>query len=586
MSEKDDARPSGKGWCVFLVLLALAALGFVATLTLWPELVSLGSRGIVDQVTIKPQEAVTAGAEWRVVSQWQGAGEMRETENLYLVEFKAIPGWEAPAPVVLGKDQAAGGVEGVYLPVRYSEETILTCCGSSTLAGRLAPELARQYLKHLGADEVRIVPGVVAGDVSVQGIFYATREIRTVEITGSGSPAGFMALKDGNCDVTMASHRLASVDARSFGKGAITEESENRIGMDAVAVVVNRDNPVKSLSMEDVGRIFAGEVTNWDQVGGPSAPIKLFALNEDFGTRRFFESVFLGRRQLSPEARQVDDHAMLSEQVAQDLWGIGFCSITLAGKCREMAITTGPDSEAILPTSEAIRSLTYPASRSVYLYFRADSENVYARDFVRSCITDAGQAVVEKYGFVNLAALSGAPAGDTHVSATAQAGSSVPSIFRAGAPSVLTAPAITGPLPSLVQLDGEAVSEEMRKAVLQEYLDGIYGAEHLPYVFRFQPSSLELDRQALQDVERVVALMKRPGNAAKAVILVGFSDSVGAYESNLAVSRRRAEAVAEQLQARGVRNVIVLGAGEESAVEPNESRVGRERNRRVEIWLK
>jgi phosphate transport system substrate-binding protein len=487
---------------------------------------------------------------------------------------------------VLGKERTPGGVEGVYIPVRYAEETILSCCGSSTLSGRLAPELARQYLTHLGADEVRIVPGVVAGAVSVQGIFYSTREIRTIEISGSGSPAGFMALKDGNCDVAMASHRLAPVDARSFGKGAITAESENRLGMDAVAVVVHRDNPVKSLSVEDVGRIFAGEVTNWEQVGGPPEAIRLYALDEDFGTRRFFESVFLGRREMSPAARMVGDHAMLSEQLSQDLWGIGFCSITLAGKCREMALRTAPDSEAVLPTSEAIRSLTYPASRSVYLYFRADSENVYARDFVRLCLSAAGQAVVEKFGFVNLAGLSGAPASEAHVSAAAQAGPAVPSIFRAGAPSVLKAPAITGPLPPLVQVDGEAVTEETRKSVLQEYLDGIYGAEHLPYVFRFQPSSLELDRQALQDAERVTALMKRPENAAKAVILVGFSDSVGAYESNLAVSRRRAEAVAEKLQARGVRNVIVLAAGEESAVEPNESRVGRERNRRVEIWLK
>ena len=584
MSEKDDARSSGKGWCVLLVFLALVAIGCAAALALWPDLISLGSRSIVDRVVIKPQEAVNAGAQWRVVSQWQGSGEMRETENIYLVEFMDVPGWQAPAPVVLAKGRTRGDVEGVYLPARYSEETILSCCGSSTLSGRLAPELARLYLQHLGADEVRVVPGAVADDVTVQGIFYATREIRAIEIRGQGTPAGFMALKDGGCDVAMATHRLSPVDARSFGEGVLTEESENRIGMDAVSVVVHRDNPVKSLSVEEVGKIFSGEITNWEQVGGPSAPIKVFALNEDFGTRRFFESVFLGRRELVPTARVVDVHALLSEQVAQEVWGIGFCSITLAGRCREMAVRSEADSEGVLPTAEAIRSLTYPASRSIYVYYRADSKNVYARDFVRLSLADAGQAVVEKYGFVNLGSIVGSASADVHVSQTGQ--SSAPSIFRPGAPSVLKAPAISGPLPPLVQIDGEVVTEETRKSVLQEYLDAIYGAEHMPYVFRFQPSSLELDRQAVQDVDRVAALMTKPANAAKAVILVGFSDSVGAYESNLAVARKRAEAVAESLQKKGVRNVIVLAAGEEAAVEPNESRIGRERNRRVEIWLK
>ena len=108
----------------------------------------------------------------------------------------------------------------------------------------------------------------------------------------------------------------------------------------------------------------------------------------------------------------------------------------------------------------------------------------------------------------------------------------------------------------------------------------------LPFVFRFQSSSLEPDQQAMQDVGRVAAMMKEPSNASKAVILVGFSDSVGDYGSNLAAARKRAEAVAHKLQAAGLRNVTVLAAGEEEAVEPNESRIGRDRNRRVEIWLK
>lgn len=585
MSEVGEARSAGKAWCVILVLVALAGVGIAAALALWPGLLPFGSGGIVGQVSIGPQEAVSAGGKWRLVSQWQDAGAMGETENIYLVEFKAVPGWEAPAPVMLKKGETRARVEGVYIPARYSERTILTCAGASTLAGRLMPELAALFMRNLGADEVRVVPGAGTDEFSVQGIFYATKEIRKIEIQGRGTPFGFMALKDGLCDVAMSVHRLSQADVRSMGENVITRDSENRLGMDAVSVVVHRDNPVKTLTVEQVGKIFAGEITNWDQVGGPSAKINVFALKDSFSTRGFFRGVFMGSREFSPETREVDSHALLPELVSKDLWGIGFCSITLAGPCREMPIRVNADSEAVLPTPDAIRSLAYPASRSVYLYVRADSDNVHAREFVRMCLSDAGQALVGKFGFVNLAGLSGTAAAESHVSGTPQA-AGAPSVFRTGAPSVLKAPAITGPLPRLVQLDGEVVTEETRKAVLQEYLDGVFGARRLPFVFRFQSSSLEPDQQAMQDVGRVAAMMKEPSNASKAVILVGFSDSVGDYGSNLAVARKRAEAVAQKLQAAGLRNVTVLAAGEEEAVEPNESRIGRDRNRRVEIWLK
>ena len=585
MSEEEKAGSTGKAWCFLLAFVALAAIAFAGAMALWPDLISLGSRSIVGEVSVAPPEAATAGGQWRIVSQWQGSGKMQEAENLYLVEFKAIPGWEAPAPVVVDKD-SPGRVEGVYIPVQYAETTILTCSGSSTMADRVVPELARQYLLHLGADEVRVVPGEAAADVFVQGIFFPTKTIRTIEIRGGGTPAGFMDLKDGRCDLAMAAHRLSPVDARAFGPGVIADESGHRLGMDAVSVVVHRDNPVKALTMDQVGRIFSGEFTNWDQVGGPSAAINVFVLGEAFATRGFFESIFLGSRQFSEAARDVETHSQLPELVSRDIWGIGFSSAALAGPCREMPIKVKDDSEALLPTPETIRALTYPASRSLYLYARADSRNMHAADFIGLSLSEAGQAIVGKFGYVNLKSISGAAAAEVHFSTSQQAGSAVPSIFRPSAPSVLKAPAITGQLPSLVQLDGELVAGETRRAVLQEYLDGVYGAERLPIVFRFQSSSLEPDQQAMQDVNRVATMLKEPANVAKAVILVGFSDSVGAYESNLAVSRKRAEAIAEKLQDKGVRNVIVLAAGEEGAVEPNESRVGRERNRRVEIWLK
>ena len=107
MAEMDRSRSTGRILGIFLILLALVVIGGAVVLTMRPELFSLGSARIVDRVSIVPQDAAVAGGQWRMISQWQGAGEFQEAGNLFLVEFKAIPGWETPAAVVLKKGEMA-----------------------------------------------------------------------------------------------------------------------------------------------------------------------------------------------------------------------------------------------------------------------------------------------------------------------------------------------------------------------------------------------------------------------------------------------------------------------------------------------
>lgn len=583
MAEMDRSRSTGRILGIFLTLLALVVIGGAVVLTMRPELFSLASARIVDRVSIVPQDAAVAGGQWRMISQWQGAGEFQEAGNLFLVEFKAIPGWETPPAVVLKKGETGAKVEGVYKPAQYSEQTILTLAGASTLANRLVPELAHFYLTHIGANEVRKIPGKSADEFVMQGIFYSTKEIRSIHIEGRGTPAGFAALKDGSCDVALAAERISADEAKAMGEDFLSAESEYRLGMDAVAVVVHKDNPVSALTVEEVGKIFAGEITNWDQVGGPSAAIKVFALRDTFGTRRFFEDMFLSGKGLVPTVREVDVHSLLPDLVSRDPWAIGFSSITVANQCREMPLKAGVVSEAVLPSAQAIRTQAYPAGRSMYLYLMPKSRNVYALDFIRVSLSEKGQEIVKKFGFVGNEDIA---SGMSNVRQAVQAQEPVSSAPDMIEPETSKAPPLSGPLPQLVQFDGEVVPDDIRRKVLQDVLDGVFEAAHLPIVFRFEPGSIDLDQQAIKDVNRVVAMMKEPKNLKKKVVLVGYSDSAGAYAPNLAVSRKRAEVVEQLLKAKGLKNVVVLAAGEEGAVQSNESRVGRENNRRVEVWLK
>ena len=313
MADMDGSGSSGKILGFFLALLAIAVMGAAVTFFLRPDLLKLGSVNPVERVSIFPQEAAVGGGQWRLLSQWHGAGDFHAAGNLYRVEFKPIPGWETPPPVVLKKDETGAEVEGVYKPVQYSTQTILTLTGASTLASRLVPELAEFYLLNIGANEVRKIPGKNADEMTVEGIFYAAREIRGIEIAGQGTASGFSALKAGACDIAMATHRISAVDAKIFGEGVITAQSEHRLGMDAVTVLVHKDNPVPALTVEQVGGIFSGEISNWEQVGGPAAPIKVFVLQENFATRRFVKDFFLSGKDFVSSARVVDIPGLLPE---------------------------------------------------------------------------------------------------------------------------------------------------------------------------------------------------------------------------------------------------------------------------------
>lgn len=580
MVEGGGTHSSGRGLGWLLAFLALALIGAASLLALRPDLIFWGGSRQLTQVSIAPREAAVMGAQWRLVTQWQGAGDYSEADALYLVEFKPIPGWATPSPVVLKKGDGDVVVEGVYAPLEYSEQTILTLAGSSTLANRLAPELAHFYLTHLGANEVRNLPGKNVGEITVQGIFYSSKEIRTIHIEGQGTESGLSALRAGRCDVAMVAGQAQASDL-AIGDGF-------KVAMDAVAVVVHPSNPVPALTVDEVGRIFRGEIVNWNEVGGPAAPIKVFALSPALGTRDFFEAVFLPGSRLTEQAREVDIHSQLSELVAQDPWAIGFCSIALANQSREVPLKRTPAEDAILPNSSAIRALEYPAARSLFLHHRSDTKNVFAQDFILLSRSPAGQAIVRKYGFVDIGedlakdrAESPAAAGRDEEVAEVNSTEAVEPV--AGDTAGLGA---DDPLPVLVQYDNEVVSEETRRRVLREYNAAVRGAEKLPTTFNFDGTSLVLNQEAVKNVNRLVQMMTEGRLTGKKIVVVGFSDSIGNYEANFAIGRKRAEAVAQALRGKGLTDVSIVSAGEEHAVESNETRAGRERNRRVETWVK
>jgi phosphate transport system substrate-binding protein len=178
----------------------------------------------------------------------------------------------------------------------------------------------------------------------------------------------------------------------------------------------------------------------------------------------------------------------------------------------------------------------YTLARRLFLYVPATA-SVIARDFVDFALSDAGQNVVRAAGFVDL-------------------------------------------LP-----DCDATLSRCR-ACPRDYLESVRGACRVSIDFRFEHDSLELDTRALRDLPRVAAMLARTEYAGRSLVLLGFSDGSGARATAVSLSQQRADIVAQQLRARGLHILVERGFGPDMPVADDSTEEGRERNRRVEAWLR
>jgi len=119
-----------------------------------------------------------------------------------------------------------------------------------------------------------------------------------------------------------------------------------------------------------------------------------------------------------------------------------------------------------------------------------------------------------------------------------------------------------------------------------QYAQDVSGAGKLNIIFHFRSASTQLDNKALGDLRRLVDLLANSTYQGRRVLLFGFSDNYGGTKLNLTISKERAQAVAEQLQKQGITPSLVTGYGKALPIAPNDTREGRENNRRVEVWLR
>ncbi|RME49005.1 MAG: phosphate ABC transporter substrate-binding protein [Chloroflexi bacterium] len=231
-------------------------------------------------------------------------------------------------------------------------------------------------------------------------------EVR-ISVNGGGSGTGIAALINGTVDIANASREMKPKEIERAKERGINPV-QHVVARDALAVVVNPQNPVNQLTFQQIADIFTGKITNWKEVGGEDRPIVLLSRESNSGTYVFFLENVVQVGAGDPEALFSPDTLLLlsseviSREIEQNPNTIGYDGLGyVTPKQKTIAVAEAPGKPFVKPSIETVNQGLYPIARPLYMYTNGEPTGVI-KAYLDWILSDEGQTLVREVGFVPL----------------------------------------------------------------------------------------------------------------------------------------------------------------------------------------
>jgi phosphate transport system substrate-binding protein len=311
----------------------------------------------------------------------------------------------------------------------------MTCVKAGTLALWLAVAIAIAEMA-MAQDGIKLDPGLesykpvsgVSGNLSSVGsdtlnnlmtlwaeTFYKFYPNVKIQIEGKGSTTAPPALIGGTAQLGPMSRPMRGTEIDQFEKKFGYKPTPIRTSVDALAVFVNKDNPVKCLTFEQIDAIFsksrrAGykeDIKAWGQLGltgdWADRPISLYGRNSASGTYGFFKEHALKNGDYKDEVKEQPGSASVVQGVTVDRYGIGYSGIGYAtAGVRAVPIAEKEGAACVEATADNAYAGTYPLARFLYVYINkppGKALDPLTQEFVKLMVSKEGQEVVVKDGY-------------------------------------------------------------------------------------------------------------------------------------------------------------------------------------------
>jgi phosphate transport system substrate-binding protein len=277
-------------------------------------------------------------------------------------------------------------------------------CGPASSSTETASDSSANYIENKGSDT--IVNLALAWAERYQE---EHPEVR-ISVTGGGSGTGIASLINKTVDIANASRKIKDEEmAEAQGNGV--EPVEHIIARDAIAVIVNPQNPVSQLTLKQISDIYSGKIKNWSEVGGDDRPIVRLSRETNSGTHVYFlETVLrLGKKDdktlFSTDTLLLPSSEGIIAEVRQNPNAIGYDGLGYVPKDLKMiAIAKEEGGAYVLPAIATVNDKTYPIARDLYMYTDGEPTGII-KDYLDWILGSEAQQIVAELGFV--------PASDT-----------------------------------------------------------------------------------------------------------------------------------------------------------------------------
>jgi phosphate transport system substrate-binding protein len=274
---------------------------------------------------------------------------------------------------------------------------LLTACSSNTANTNQTDATA--YIENKGSDT--IVNLALAWAEKYQSDHPDIR----ISVTGGGSGTGIASLLNKTVDIANASRKIKAEELDQAKANGV-DPVEHIIARDAIAVIVNPENPVNELTLQQISDIYSGKLTNWTEVGGEDRPIVRLSRETNSGTHVYFlETVLrLGSKEdktlFSMDTLLLPSSEGIIAEVRQNPNAIGYDGLGYVPKDLKMiAIAKEAGGAYVLPSIATVNDKTYAVARDLYMYTNGEPTGA-VKDYLDWILSPEAQQIVADLGFV------------------------------------------------------------------------------------------------------------------------------------------------------------------------------------------
>lgn len=221
----------------------------------------------------------------------------------------------------------------------------------------------------------------------------------TVNVKSGGSGVGIVDVAEGRSEIAMSSREIKLEERQRYETPKV-RFIEQPVGFDAICLVVSEDvydSGVKTLTKDQVKQIYAGDITNWEELGGPNTEIFAIGRRAGSGTRDTFNEIIMGSKEAESPGVSYDagesSEVKFSTQRSDNAIGYMGYSFVMTGDTKVISL------DGVQPTIDNIKNSTYPLARKLY-FITLGEPSPGAKAFIDYILSPEGQKIAEENGFI------------------------------------------------------------------------------------------------------------------------------------------------------------------------------------------